>query len=311
MNEFVNTRKYVDMHIHSTYSDGTFNVSDILKLAEERNMAILSITDHNAVDAYDDLKDKKIRNIFKGIIVNGCEVTTTYNGEVIEILAYKIDIEMFRKKLAEITLSERDKRLRKYKVSCMTVDTLTKKGVKFRDNFGEEIFKNLRQFYSNKNETVMDAILREIKNFEENAKYFGGLDNMKKITSKEFVRKMVFNPKSDLFVNLSKIYPSLERVLEIIHECGGLAFLAHLYVYSETIAKSLDIIIRDYDFDGIEIYYTLFTEQQIEFLKNYTQKNNLYKSGGSDFHGARKQNHDLGIGKGNLRIPKEIIEEWL
>lgn len=106
MNEFVNTRKYVDMHTHSIYSDGTFNVEDILKLAEERNMAILSITDHNAVDAYYDLKDEKIREIFNGIIVNGCEVTTTYNGEVIEVLAYKIDIEKFREKLAENTLSK-------------------------------------------------------------------------------------------------------------------------------------------------------------------------------------------------------------
>lgn len=311
MNEFVNTRKYVDMHTHSIYSDGTFNVEDILKLAEERNMAILSITDHNAVDAYYDLKDEKIREIFNGIIVNGCEVTTTYNGEVIEVLAYKIDIEKFREKLAENTLSERDRKLRKYKVSCMTVDTLSKKGVKFRGNFGDEIYKNPRQFYDHKNEAVMDAILREIKSFEENAKYFGGLDNMKKITSKEFVRKMVFNPKSELFINLSTIYPSLEKVLEIIHECGGLAFLAHLYVYSETIAENLDTIIRDYDFDGIETYYTLFTEQQIEFLNNYTQKNNLYKSGGSDFHGERKQNHDLGIGKGDLRVPREIIEEWI
>lgn len=311
MNENIKLRKYVDMHTHSTHSDGTFSVPELLELAEKREMAILAITDHNAVDAYDDLKDAEIRKIFNGIIVPGCEVTTTFNGEIIEVLAYKIDFEKFREKLAENTLTDRDRRLRKYKVSCMTVDTLFKLGVKFRDNFGDEIYKNPRQFYDNRNEAVMDGILREIKSFEENARFFGGLNNMKNITTKDFVRNMIYNPKSEFYINQSKIYPSLEKVIQIIHECGGLAFLAHLYVYSESVAENLDNIVEKYDLDGIETYYTLFTDKQIDYLKEYTSTHNLYKSGGSDFHGARKQNHDLGLGRGNLRIPKQIIEEWL
>lgn len=304
-------RKFVDMHSHTTYSDGTCNVLEILKLAEKRNLAILSITDHNRVEAYEDIKDINIRNNFNGIIVPGCEVTTTYNGEVIEILAYKIETDSFREELAKCTLTERDRRLRKYKVSCMTVDTLTKLGVKFRDNFGDELYRNPRQFYDNRSEAVMDAILREIKSFKENGKYFGGMENMKTITTKDFVRNMIYNPKSEFYVDQSRIYPSLEKVLKIIHQCGGLAFLAHVYVYSESIVENLDNIIKNYDLDGIETYYTIFSEVQIEFLKNYCIKNNLYQSGGSDFHGERKIDYNLGIGKGNLQIPKEIIEEWL
>lgn len=136
-------------------------------------------------------------------------------------------------------------------------------------------------------------------------------EKMQAITTKDFVRNMVYNPKSKFYIDQSKIYPSMEKVLEIIHECGGLAFLAHLYVYSESVAEDLDNIIKNYNLDGIESYYTLFSEEQIEFLKKYCKKHKLYRSGGSDFHGERKINHYLGIGKGNLRIPKEIIEEWL
>lgn len=304
-------RRFVDMHSHSTHSDGTCSVEEILELAEKRNLAILAITDHNVVDAYEDIKDIRIREKFKGIIVPGCEVTTTYKGEIIEVLGYKINFEEFREKLAENTLTDRDRRLRKYKVSCMTVDTLTKLGVKFRDNFGDEIYRNPRKFYDNRNEAVMDGILREIKNFDENAIFFGGMKNMKNITTKEFVRNMIYNPKSEFYIDQSKIYPTLEKVIQIIHECGGLAFLAHLYVYSDSVAENLDNIVNEYELDGLETYYTLFTDEQIEFLKEYTKKHNLYKSGGSDFHGERKQSHDLGIGRGNLRIPKEIIEEWL
>ena len=165
-------RRFVDMHSHSTHSDGTYSVEEILELAEKRKLAILSITDHNVVEAYEDIKDNNIRDKFNGILVSGCEVTTTYKGEVVEILGYKIDCEKFRELLAENTLTDRDRRLRKYKVSCMTVDTLTKLGVKFRDNFGDELYKNPKQFYDNRNEAVMDGILREIKSFKENAKYY-------------------------------------------------------------------------------------------------------------------------------------------
>ena len=179
------------------------------------------------------------------------------------------------------------------------------------DNFGDELYKNPKQFYDNRNEAVMDGILREIKSFEENAKYFGGIENMKNITTKDFVRNMIYNPKSEFYIDQSSIYPSLEKVLEIIHECGGLAFLAHLYVYSELVAENLDNIVQKYDLDGIETYYTIFSKEQIEYLKEYCKEHNLYKSGGSDFHGERKQQHDLGIGKGDLRVPKKIIEEWL
>lgn len=307
----MNDRKFVDMHSHTTYSDGTYSVEEILELAENRELAILSITDHNSVEGYWDVEDEKIRKKFKGKLVSGCEVTTTFNGEIIEVLGYNIDFKKFRELLAENTLTDRDKRLRKYKVSCMTVDTLNDLGVKFRENFGDEIFKNPRQFYDIKNEAVMDAILREIKSFEENAIWFGGIENMNNITTKDFVRNMVYNPKSEFYINQSKIYPSLEKVIQIIHECGGLAFLAHLYIYSDSVAENLDNIVENYNLDGLETYYTLFSEKQIDFLKEYTREHHLYRSGGSDFHGERKRNHDLGLGNGNLRIPKEIIEEWL
>ncbi len=307
----IEERKFVDMHSHSTHSDGTCSVEEILKLAEERNLAILSITDHNVVEAYEDIKDKKIRNIFSGILVPGCEVTTTYKGEVVEILGYKIEHEKFRELLAENLLSERDRRLRKYKVSCITVDTLTKLGVKFRENFGDDLYNNPQQFYDNRNESVMDGILREIKSFEENAKWFNSLEEMQNITTKDFVRNMVYNPKSKFYIDQRSIYPSLNKVIEIIHECGGLAFLAHLYIYSESVAENLDDIANNYGLDGLETYYTLFTEDQVEFLKKYTAEHDLYRSGGSDFHGERKPNHELGIGKGNMQIPKEIITEWL
>ena len=301
----------IDIHTHSTHSDGTFEVLEILEQAEKLKLAILSITDHNSVGAYDDIQDKEVRQKFNGIILPGCEVTTTYNGEIIEVLGYGFDYEKFREELAKNTLSDRDRRLRKYKVSCITVDTLEKRGMKFRENFGEEIYKNPKQFYDTRNEAVMDAILREIKSFPENEKFFEGKENMEKVTAKEFVRQMIYNPKSKLFIDQTNLYPTLERVIEIIHNCGGIAFLAHLHVYSKTIEENLTNIVNKYELDGLECYYTTFSKEQIEDLKKFCKEKGLYMSGGSDFHGTRKQNHELGIGRGELYVPKEITEEWI
>lgn len=301
----------IDIHSHSTHSDGTCEVPEILEKAEGLKLAVLAITDHNCVDAYDDIQNKEVREKFKGTILPGCEVTTTYNGEIIEVLGYGFEYEKFREKLVENTLSDRDRRLRKYKVSCITVDTLAEKGVKFRANFGEEIYKNPRQFYDSRNEAVMDAILREIKSFPENEKYFGGKENMEKITSKEFVRNMVYNPKSEFYIDQTNLYPTLEKVIEIIHDCGGLAFLAHLHVYSKTIEENLPNIVDKYNLDGLECYYTTFSKEQIEHLKEFCKEKGLYMSGGSDFHGERKQNHNLGTGRGDLKVPKEIVEKWI
>ncbi len=301
----------IDIHTHSTHSDGTFEVPQILEKAEELKLAILAITDHNSIGAYDDIQNKEIREKFKGTILPGCEVTTTYNGEIIEVLGYGFDYEKFREELAKNTLSDRDRRLRRYKVSCITVDTLEKRGMKFRKNFGEEIYKNPKQFYDTRNEAVMDAILREIKSFPENEKFFEGKENMEKVTAKEFVRKMIYNPKSKLFIDQTNLYPTLEKVIEIIHNSGGIAFLAHLHVYSKTIEENLTNIVDKYELDGLECYYTTFSKEQIENLKKFCKEKGLYMSGGSDFHGTRKQNHELGIGSGDLYVPKEIVEEWI
>lgn len=306
METIENNLEYIDIHIHSTYSDGTYTPLEILKLAEKQNLTVISITDHNNVDAFEEIKNTP----YNGIVLRGCEITTTYNGEIIEILAYKVN-EKFRERLAEIRLSQRDAKQRQYKVSCITIDTLAEKGVKFRNNYGDEFYKNPKQFYDTKKESSMDGILREIKRYEENAKFFGGLENMLKITTNEFVRNMIYNPKSIFYIDQTKLYPSLEKVLEIIHECDGLAFLAHLYVYSETIAQNLDNIVKNYKLDGLECYYTLFTKEQTEYLTNYCKKKKLYMCGGSDFHGKKKKDFNLGTGKGNLRISKEIIEQWL
>ena len=76
----------IDLHLHTNYSDGTDSVEELLENAEKQKLEIISITDHNSVDAYFELeKMPNIRNKFSGEIVIGSEIKTIFDDVNIEI----------------------------------------------------------------------------------------------------------------------------------------------------------------------------------------------------------------------------------
>ena len=109
---------------------------------------------------------------------------------------------------------------------------------------------------------------------------------------------------------MDDVLPDFETVMEIIKKCGGLLFIPHIFEYRDNSMKVLNFILEHYKIDGIECYYTTFTEEQNKYLLKLCKEKKLYISGGSDYHGKAKIDVDLGIGSGNLKIPENIIEEW-
>lgn len=112
-------------------------------------------------------------------------------------------------------------------------------------------------------------------------------------------------------VDESSLFPSLDLAIEMIHNSGGLAFLAHTFAYSPNIAKELFNIIENYKLDGLECFYTTFTKEQSDYLVDVCKNRRMYMSGGSDFHGTRKTNHNLGTGHGNLHIDESVVDNWI
>lgn len=93
----------IDLHTHTNYSDGTATVEQTLILAEGLGLSFLSVTDHNTVNAYDELLQKK--HLFSGKLVSGVELSTTFRSESIEILGYGINTEKIKPLIAENYLS--------------------------------------------------------------------------------------------------------------------------------------------------------------------------------------------------------------
>ncbi len=286
----------IDIHTHTKYSDGSYTVQELLTEAEKLGLTLLSITDHNTIDAYRELSDATIRNIFKGKILPGIEITTTYNGEIIEVLGYGFDFNKMYSSLKENVLTFEKTQLKEFD---LIKNQYRKIGVKFDSN---EIK------FDPKIESCRPTLAIEIKKYPENNKFFLYQESIN--TSTGFTRNELFNPKSPLYVDESSLFPSLEKTLEMIHNADGIAFLAHPFAYSTNISDALKDILKNYNFDGLECYYTTFAEEQTAYLLKLCEDRNMYISGGSDFHGTRKNNHFLGLGNNNLNIDEKIVKPW-
>ena len=163
--------------------------------------------------------------------------------------------------------------------------------------------------YDPDKEYPCNVICFDMIKYEENKKLF--TDEVWNSESL-FFRKCTTDNKFILFRDFTKDYPTVEEVSKIIRENNGKVFLAHLFIYNfDDHMKNLKKISLSGLIDGVETYYSNFTNEQIEILKKYCRKNKLLMSGGSDCHGEKPQNLKLGIGFGNLVVDENVIKEWI
>jgi len=105
--------KNIDLHIHTVHSDGQHTVSEILTQCEKIGLLLISITDHDSVNAYEELNNFKIRNLFSGIIIPGIELSFNLDGRLFDVLGYDIDT-LYMKDLLNNRMNEEKKCKLKY-----------------------------------------------------------------------------------------------------------------------------------------------------------------------------------------------------
>ncbi len=285
----------IDLHMHTKYSDGTDTCIELLKHLEEKGLDVVSITDHNTAQAYEELEKIDISKYYKGKIIPGIELNTKVLDIPIEILGYNIDYKIINKLVKEVYLPA--ERRNKLEAKCL-FEKCIKRGLKIDktciERFDDSMFAS--KFIHN-----------EIIKNEENKKFITE-DAWKDV--RIFYRKYMSSPKSELYVEIDNFVPDFETAANLVKKSGGLVFLPHIFEYRENSKKILDYILKNYNFDGIECYYTTFTEEQTQYLLNVCNKYKKFKSGGSDYHGKNKPNVDVGTGMGNLKIENDIIGDW-
>lgn len=89
----------IDLHIHTTYSDGTDSVIEVLRKAEKLGLKAIAITDHENCDAYKEIAKIDVGKYFSGRLLHGIELKARYTDRVIDVLGYNIDCEKMERYL--------------------------------------------------------------------------------------------------------------------------------------------------------------------------------------------------------------------
>ena len=243
--------KIIDLHIHSKYSDGTWNLEKILQKAEEMKIHALSITDHDTIAQYKQLAKLDYKKIYTGQVIVGTEFNTVYDGVYFHMLAYGFDYKQLEKWMHEnYEVKEPDLKAEfDYIVNSCKQNNIKIDNVQYDKKMGWPV----------------EIIYPEIKKYEENRKYF---DEEAWNDINIFYSSCVTNKDFPAFIDFSIHYPKADIVAKEVRKAGGRLFIAHPYRYSlKNTISFLDKLRKDKIIDGVEIYHSSHTDEETSTLK--------------------------------------------
>ena len=270
----------IDLHTHSTESDGTLTPQELMQLASDIGLSAIALTDHDTVGGLS--KAKPVAESLGIELVPGIELSTDYNGTEVHMLGFYIDDTnpAFLKKLQEFIDS---RNLRNEKMAFL----LQKEGFSI----------TLEDLYREYPDSVITR-----------AHFARYLVEHGYVKDRDTVFRKYLGDNCRCYVLREKITPF--EAIDLIHLGGGLAFFAHP-VLCHMNHDRLRFFVRDLKeagLTGMEAVYSMNSPGDERNMKKLAQEFDLLISGGSDFHGENKPYIHLGTGKGNLRIPDSILD---
>lgn len=261
----------IDLHVHTDASDGQFSPAQIVRLAKEKGITTIAITDHDTceglVEAIEEGKKLGV-NIIPGIEV------TAFENEEIHVLGYNINYRSFYLKLYKLILNNRLKKEEK-----VIFKSFKKMGIKLKR-------KEVKKYSDTKFLVPGD--------FSQWLIDHGYETDRKTSFQKYFVKGELKDRKKGRM--------SIKSAIRFIKLLGGIPVLAHPCRISYTdleLENKLDEL-KKYGLMGVEVYYSTATEQQIQLYKELALKNDLLITMGSDYHGPKIKDYiDLGKGHNN------------
>jgi len=264
-------RSKVDLHSHTNYSDGFNSPKDLIDKARSKGIEILSITDHDNLAGIDEASEygKEV-----GVeIIAGVEISSDILDREIHILGYFVEpgnpeLERY----LEFFRAERLKR------ADRIVNKLNTLGISLKL---DDVLKISKNSAVGRPHIAQAMLERGFINsyFEAFNKYIG----------------------NGCIAYEKKVHVSPRSAFKIISDSGGLSFIAHPGIMPENILKEL----IESGVDGIEVVHPSHNPQLVKFYRGIVNEYFLLESGGSDFHGGRREDEN---NLGKFFVTPSVVE---
>ena len=275
----------IDLHIHSTASDGTLSPSEIISLASEIGLGAIAITDHDTIEG--------TRAVLDGMphptvgFLTGVEISAEFpkefpSVESCHILGYGFDPE-------DPDLTE----------ALTTLQAA-------RRNRNPQIIERLQA-------NGFDITLQDVFDIKTETGQTGRPHIAQAMVNKGFVRSIDEAFKHYLGYGqpayVSKYRLECDQALTLIRRAGGVPVLAHPGLIPIDDPQQLEAFIqllKSLGLIGLEVYYSEHDAAETALYADLARRYDLLMTGGSDFHGAIKPDVRMGTGRGNMFIPLEL-----
>jgi predicted metal-dependent phosphoesterase TrpH len=269
----------IDLHLHTTHSDGSFRPSEVLALAKAASVTALAITDHDITSGLPEaIASGEALDIE---VVPGVEISSSDGRSELHILGYYIDWQdsLFNDRLASLRAS-------RHRRNPLIVERLRAEGL-------EVTYEEVQALAGT------DAVGRpHIAQLLMKKRYVS--------SAKEAFDRYLAEGRP---AYVARELPAPAEAITWIREAKGLAVLAHPTWVKATGSELATCIagLKDQGLAGIEVHYSTHTKSQTTAYLNLSRQFNLLVTGGSDFHGLTKPDIGVGTGRGNLRVKPDLL----
>ncbi|MBQ8847683.1 MAG: PHP domain-containing protein [Candidatus Gastranaerophilales bacterium] len=266
----------IDLHIHTTYSDGMLSPIEIVDTALSVGLDVIALTDHDNVLSHNIAQDYINQKGYNLEVIPGVEINTIYKGYEVHILGYFMDKN--NKAFNELLVYQQKARIEQ---THKIIELLNKKeGLRIK-------FEDIQKLVAPRGSIGRPHIARAITSC-------GGSANIMEAYAK------FINNNSEVYVERKTVSP--HDAVEIINEAGGIPVFAH--PIDVDIADSLAKELANYGLRGIEAYHRKHSPAAVEHFSTLAEEYGLIVTGGSDFH-VPSLNH------GTILMGKNFVPEWI
>jgi predicted metal-dependent phosphoesterase TrpH len=272
---------YVDLHLHTTASDGVRSPSNLVNYAKEKGLRAIAITDHDTIEGLEEAMAEGRKINFE--VIPGIEISAEYSPGSMHLLGYFLDIHhpLLNERLAHLQKARAER-------NPKIVEELNRLGIK----------------------VTYEDVIKASGGGQVGRPHFAQV-----LLERGYVRSIqeAFERflKKGAPAYHDKFRFKAEEAIHFIQEASGVAVIGHPNTLGANGTSELDALLSQLvkeGLKGIEVYYPEHSPAEVATYKFLAEKYGLVMTGGTDYHGIEGNGLEVGVGRGNMKLPYSIVE---